>query len=166
MLEIQRKVGIDGMVRLAEEKDLSTVNALRKQVNEIHAAGRPDFFKAGFGEELANVAYSLLNEENKDILVVERDGVVCGMACVEYVFKSETPYSLERNFYHVTELAVDKEHRRQGVARELLEFIKIDAKRRKLNTIELNVWAFNESAIEFYSVMGFQKARISMECKV
>lgn len=66
----------------------------------------------------------------------------------------------------MTELAVDKEHRRQGVARELLEFIKIDAKRRKLNTIELNVWAFNESAIEFYSVMGFQKARISMECKV
>lgn len=67
------------MVRFAEEKALDKVNELRKQVNAIHVKGRPDIFKSGFGQELQNFVYVLLNDENRDILVVERDGVICGM---------------------------------------------------------------------------------------
>ncbi len=39
-------------VRLAEEKDLSRVNELRKQVNDLHVMGKPEVFKAGFSREL------------------------------------------------------------------------------------------------------------------
>lgn len=154
------------MVRFAEEKALDKVNELRKQVNAIHVKGRPDIFKSGFGQELQNFVYVLLNDENRDILVVERDGVICGMACVEYVCKPETPYMMARDFYHVQEIAVDEAFRRQGVARELFEFMKEDAEKRKLNKIELDVWAFNESAIEFYAAMGFKEARIWMEMQL
>ena len=118
------------MVRLATEKDIEQVNDLRRQVNELHVIGRPDVFKAGFDQKLQDFAYTLMNGENSDILVVERDGFICGMACVDYVRKTETPYTMERKFYHVQELAVDEAFRRQGVARELFEFMKEDAKRR------------------------------------
>ena len=154
------------MVRLATEKDIEKVNELRRQVNEIHVTGRPDVFKAGFGQELQNFAYTLLNGENSDILVVEREGVICGMACVDYVCKPETPYGLSRKFYHVQEIAVDEVFRRQGVAGELFEFMKEDAQKRGLNKIELDVWAFNESAIEFYEAIGFKETRIWMEYEV
>lgn len=44
--------------------------------------------------------------------------------------------------------------------------MKEDAEKRKLNKIELDVWAFNESAIEFYAAMGFKEARIWMEMQL
>lgn len=154
------------MVRFATEKDIEKVNDLRRQVNEIHVLGRPDIFKAGFGRELQDFVYMLLNDENKDILVVERAGGICGMACVDYVCRPESPYMIARNFYHVQEIAVDEAFRRQGVARELFEFMKEDARRRGLDKIELDVWAFNESAIEFYGAMGFRETRRWMEYKL
>ena len=63
------------MVRLAKEKDLGRINELRKQVNDIHVEGRPDIFKAGFGVELRDYAYTLMNGENSDIIVAERNGM-------------------------------------------------------------------------------------------
>ena len=154
------------MVRFAQEKDLDRINELRKQVNDIHVEGRPDIFKAGFGAELRDHAQKLLYGENSDIIVAERDGIICGMACVDYVNKPETPFGNARCFYHVQEIAVDANHRRQGVAKELLEFMIADAKNRKLGKIELDVWEFNDSAIEFYQAVGFRQTRRWMEYEV
>ena len=64
------------------------------------------------------------------------------------------------------EIAVDANHRRQGVAKELLEFMIEDAKKRNLGRIELDVWEFNDSAIEFYQVVGFKQTRRWMEYEV
>ncbi|MGN0321953.1 MAG: hypothetical protein ACI4DZ_02415 [Oliverpabstia sp.] len=41
--------------------------------------------------------------------------------------------------------------------------MKADAGKRKLNKIELDVWVFNEFAIEFYEAMGLKETRIWME---
>ena len=37
-------------IHFAQEKDLNPVNELRKQVNDLHVAGKPDVFKPGFNE--------------------------------------------------------------------------------------------------------------------
>lgn len=154
------------MVRFAEEKDLDEINEMRKQVNDIHVEGRPDVFKAGFGTEIRDFVKIIMNGENSDIIVAERNGMICGMVCVDYVNKPESPYSKARSFYHVQEIAVDANYRRQGVAKELLEFMIEDAKKRKLGKIELDVWEFNDSAIEFYQAVGFRPTRRWMEYEV
>ena len=154
------------MVRLAKEKDLGRINELRKQVNDIHVEGRPDIFKAGFGVELRDYAYTLMYGENSDIIVAERNGEICGMACVDYVHRPETAYGKARSFYHVQEIAVDENYRRQGVAKELLDFMIADTRKRKLKKIELDVWEFNDSAIEFYQATGFKETRRWMEYEV
>ena len=147
------------MVRFAKEKDIERVNELRKQVNDIHVEGRPDIFKPGFGTEIRDVAERFIQKENKDIIVAIRDDEICGMLCVEVVNKPESPYSKARSYYNVVEVAVDEKYRQQGVGRELFEFIKTDAARRGLDKIELDVWEFNESAIEFYKAVGFKETR-------
>ena len=139
---------------------------MRKQVNDIHVEGRPDVFKAGFGEEIRDFAKIILESENSDIIVAEHDGKICGMACVDYVNRPETPYGKARSFYHVQEIAVDAKFRRQGVAKELLEFMIADAKKRKFDKIELDVWEFNDSAIKFYEKVGFSQTRRWMEYEV
>ena len=37
-------------VRPATEEDYAVLNALRRQVNDLHVQGRPDIFRPGFGE--------------------------------------------------------------------------------------------------------------------
>ena len=62
--------------------------------------------------------------------------------------------------------SVDVKYRRQGVAKELLEFMIADAKKRNLGKIELDVWKFNDSAIEFYQAAGFRQTRRWLEYEV
>ncbi len=151
------------MVRLAEEKDLDRVNAIRAQVSALHAAGRPDIFKPGFCQELRDRGRDLLQGENSDIFVVERDGAVCGMASVEYLRRPESAYMKERNTYYVTEFGVDGAFRRRGAGRELLEFLRKDALNRGFARMELDAWAFNQEALAFYKAVGFQTFREFLE---
>ena len=151
------------MVRFAKEEDLLRINELREMVNEHHVAGRPDMFKPGFGQELRDYILEIWNAENKDIIVAERDGIICGFACVKFVDRAETPYRNAMRFYEVEEFGVDKAFRRQGVATELMTFVKEDARARGFERIELNMWEFNESALDFYEAVGFKTYRRYME---
>lgn len=151
------------MVRFAKIEDLERVNELRKIVNDVHVEGRPDIFKAGFHDELRDFIYDIWDTENKDIIVAERNGVICGFACVQYVSKPESPFMHARTFYDVDEFGVDTAFRRQGVATELIAFIREDAKKRGIDRIELNMWEFNQGALAFYESVGFQTYRRYME---
>ena len=154
------------MIRLATIEDFDRINELREQVNALHVAGRPDHFKAGWNEELQNHAKDMIASENADILVAERNGVICGFACVDYIDLPENPYRFARKFYRVSEFGVDKAFRRQGVATELVEFMKQHAKEKGFPQIELDVWEFNEEAREFYEAVGFECIRRYMEMKL
>ena len=153
------------MVRLATEADLGRINELRQQVNRLHVEGRPDIFRPGFSNELRDYARTLIASPEHDILVCEREGAICGIACVDYVVKPESPYSRATRFYHVEELCVDAARRRQGVARELTDFMRADARRRGLDRIVLDVWEFNDEALAFYDAMGFRTFRRMLELR-
>ena len=150
-------------IRLACDADLPAVNRLRRMVNDLHVAGRPDIFKPGFCEALESHAADYLSSESNDILVAEAEGQIAGFAMVDYILKPESPYNLPRRFYHVAEIGVDTAFRRQGVATALMEYMKADAHSRGFGRIELDVWAFNASARAFYEKAGFATYRYFME---
>lgn len=151
------------MVRFAKQEDLERVNELRKQVHAVHAVGRPDIFRENFNEELRDHVVDYLNDEDKLLIVAERDGVICGFACVTLFDRPQTLTNRERKFYGVEEFGVDKAMRRQGIGRELFDYIKTDAKVRDFERIELNMWEFNEGALKFYESVGFKTYRRHME---
>ena len=151
------------MVRLAEEKDLDRINAIRAQVSALHAAGRPDIFKPGFCQELRDRSRDLLQGESSDVFVVERGGTVCGIASVEYLLRPESAYCRERKTYYVTEFGVDEAFRRQGAGRELLTFLRKDAMNRGFARMELDVWEFNQEALAFYKAVGLRTFREFLE---
>lgn len=164
------KLGVYGirgekMIRFAQESDLERVNEIRRQVNNVHVNGRPDIFRSEFCKELQDYIYEIWNDDNKDIIVIEREGVICGFSCVQYVYKTESPYSNARKYYNIVEFGVDESYRRQKVGTELFEFIKKDAKKKEFDRIELDMWEFNESALKFYESIGFLTYRRYMEYK-
>ena len=154
------------MVRYANREDLPRVNELRKQVNDLHVEGRPDIFKPGFNQALQDFLYTVFESETMDVIVAERDGIVCGFACVQYVDKPESPYSFARHFYDVDEFCVDEAFRRQGVATELMNFIRQEAKTKGFDRVELNMWEFNEGARAFYEALGFTTYRRYMQMEI
>ena len=149
------------MIRKAKTKDIEQINRLREQVNTIHVNGRPDIFKPGFCKELKDHAAWYLQSDDNDILVDDRDGEIVGMM-IDYISKPESPYGLARDFCHIAEICVDEKWRRKGVAHELMQSVKDEARKRGMPKIELDVWAFND-ALEFYEAEGFQVFRRFLE---
>ncbi len=149
--------------RFAKEEDLPRVNELRKQVNDVHVAGRHDIFKPGFSEELRNHLYTIWNDPNQEIVVDERDGAVCGFAVLNHIVKPENPFMLVRDFLDIDEFCVDEACRRRGVASAMIEFIKDYARERGFRRLELNMWEFNRDALAFYEAAGFTTFRRYME---
>jgi len=54
-------------------------------------------------------------------------------------------------------IMVDKDFRREGIGRFLLEFIIEQAKKMKLNIVSLTVFSDNEPAISLYKKQGFKE---------
>lgn len=145
-------------IRFAREDELDRVNELRKQVNDLHVEGKPDVFKAGFNDELYNHIYDIWNDPEQEIVVADADGIICGFAVVHHIYKAENPFMFERDFIDVDEFCVDERFRRQGIATEIITFIKDYTKEKGFKRIELNMWEFNQGALEFYEAVGFNTA--------
>jgi GNAT superfamily N-acetyltransferase len=59
----------------------------------------------------------------------------------------------------VDELVVMPNHRRTGVATALVAQVETWARERGIEALELNVWAFNQAALELYAKEGFSVLR-------
>ncbi len=154
------------VVRYAERSELEAVNALRKQVNDVHIAGRGDIFRADAWGHIKDIVYTRFDEDESGIIVAVLDGEIVGYAQVQYIVKPLSPGMCERKFYHIEEFGVDESHRRMGIATALMQFVKGDAKEKSFSRIELNMWEFNEGALAFYESIGFVTFRRYMECEV
>ena len=154
------------IIRFAKENELVRVNELRKQVNDLHVEGKPEVFKAGFNDELRDYIYNIWDDPEQEIVVADLDGTICGFAVLHHIVKPASPFMYERDFIDVDEFCVDKDYRRQGVASEMITFIRNYAKEKGFNRIELNMWEFNRDALAFYETVGFKTYRRYMEMKV
>ena len=153
-------------VRFAARDELESVNMLRRQVQALHAAGRPELFRPGFPDELRDHVYALFDDPSKRIVVAERGGAVCGYAVLNRVIKPENPYMCVRDHLDIDEFCVDAACRRQGVGSEIMRFIRAYAKEQGVGRIELNMWEFNREALAFYEAAGFSTYRRNMELKL
>lgn len=149
--------------RFAKEEELPRINELRKQVNDLHVAGKPEVFKPGFSEELQDYLYAIWNDPEQEIVVDEKDGVLRGFAVLHHIVKPENPFMYVRDYLDIDEFCVDEACRRQGAAREMIDFIRDYAKEKGFHRIELNMWEFNQDALAFYEAVGFSTYRRYME---
>ena len=150
-------------VRFAREDELERVNELRRQVNELHVAGKPEVFKPGFRAELRDYIHTIWNNPQEKIVVAETDGCIAGFAVLNHIVRPENPFMFERDFLDVDEVGVDAKYRRRGVAAAMVKVIRRFAKESGFGRVELNMWEFNRGALAFYEAAGFTTYRRYME---
>ena len=153
-------------VRFAREEELVRVNELRRQVNDVHVAGKPEVFKPGFGAELRDHIRTIWNDPRQEIAVAEVNGAVCGFAVLNHITRPENPFMFERDFLDVDEFCVDRNYRRQGIGDAMVRFIREYANEQGFRRLELNMWEFNRGALAFYESAGFSTYRRYMEIQL
>ncbi len=157
---------MDIIVRFAREEELDRINVLRRQVNDLHAAGKPEVFKPGFSEELRDYIRRIWNDPRQEIAVAETGGEICGFAVLNHITRPENPFMYERDYLDIDEFCVDENHRRMGAATAMIAFIRDYARGQGFSRIELNMWEFNRGALAFYEAAGFTTCRRYMEMYV
>jgi GNAT superfamily N-acetyltransferase len=142
------------IIREALQEDYDAVNAIIREGQVEHADALPGIF-ADVDRVVAMGWYrSFSDPENKIILIAEYERTQVGVAMLE-VRKSPAYEALvPRSYVQLNELAVAAAYRRNGIGRKLMKACINWAKERHGSSLELNVWEFNQEAIEFYESIG------------
>jgi len=135
------------VVRLANEQDFDSVCRLRQEVGYTHAKAEPDIFI----EERLLDEESFARELNERVVFVAQIDARCVGVCTCTILTTDRfPGMRSRKLCRINTIAVDAGYRRQGVGRVLYEAAIEMAHENECETVQLNVWAFNEDAAAFY----------------
>ena len=108
--------------------------------------------KACFGKEAWSIQ-ALIGEFNNNFshfFACEADGAIVGYVCVRIMYEEA----------QICNIAVLPEHRRKGIATELLQTVAEFAKEKGCERAELEVNVSNTPAVELYSKCGYEKVGI------
>ncbi len=152
-------------IRRAEEKDIKEIMRLLVQVNDIHAAGRPDIFITGLTKYDEKGLKAILEDEQTPVFAaINDDGSMAG-----YCFCVVEDHSGYANLHpiktlYIDDLCVDEAMRGQHVGQRIFEYVKQYAKDNRFYNVTLNVWSCNPGAKRFYESMGMAEMKTVMEC--
>lgn len=151
-------------IRKATIDDIDSLLDLLSQILEVHAKIRPDLFVSGTTKYGRMDLLSMVDDDENPIFVAEMDNRVVGYAFCQT--KCPTSNMTPNSIFHLDDLCVDENYRRQGIGRALFEFVKEEAHHRGCQAITLNSWPGNEAAARFYQSLGMKVRSIILECPV
>lgn len=158
---------MDITIRKAQSSDSEGVLLLLEQIAELHHAGRPDIFKSNTKKYSKDDFAEILKDDAKPVFVAvdEDDNVLGYVFCMLSETKDHAVLKDIRSLY-IDDFCVDTSLRGQHIGKKLFEAVKNYAFEIGAYNIDLNVWEFNEGAIEFYQKCGFVTQRRRMEMVV
>ncbi|HPH95298.1 MAG TPA: GNAT family N-acetyltransferase [Anaerolineaceae bacterium] len=148
---------MDIEIRKATPDDYADVCELLHEIDTYHCENEPQIFQPNSGPVREREYYlSRLADESVGFFLAAADGQAAGLV---HLFVRETPPLpiLVPRFFAVVEcLVVKKTFQRRGIGRMLMEYGQAWAKTKGAAAIELNVCAFNSTAIELYEALGYR----------
>lgn len=150
-------------IRRAKTGDNILIRPLQDEIAALHHEGRPDLFKTQARWYNDDVFEKMLSDPKQYIFIAELDGEVTGYAfAVLREIRGHSTY-IDFNSLYIDDICVAKEHRRKGIGKLLFEQLEKIAKAHNCHDIELGVYAFNSSALAFYSGLGMKVRTLRME---
>lgn len=151
------------IIRSATEADLPSILALYRVLDEELVDLQPEFFCAAPREE--EPIRKFIQSADADFLLAEQEGVVVGLALVQYAgWTPEFSCVLPHRYASLNDLVVLQEYRCQGIGSTLVGAAKRWARDRRLEYLELNVLSQNSNAIQLYESHDFVESTRTMRC--
>ena len=153
-------------IRFAMEADIPGMIALLKQVGEVHHQIRPDLFRAGAQKYNAEDLKALLKDANRPILIAAEGDQVLGYCFCILEETKGNPVLQDNCSLYIDDLCVDERCRGQHVGKALYDHACAYARSLHCDSVTLNVWCGNDSAMAFYEKQGLKPRNIHMELRL
>lgn len=154
-------------IRDANTKDFTQMKNVFKQVDELHSEAHPEIFNKPIDNARSNEYLREILKNDKQKLIVAVEGnIVVGLAKADIECAPDIPLFRNREWLSISTIVVDEDHRGKGIGKILLDNLYVWANTHNVNEVELTVFSFNESAIEFYKKNGFRDIRRKMHKKI
>lgn len=152
------------MLELATIRDRDAVNALARQVHELHVSWRPDIFRMPEGDIYSEERFVEVIRA-RQLYVAKLNGFVVGYVLTSMKEKS-LPTQVLRKVFLIDELCVDKSFRGHGIGTQIIEDVRALARAFGCTDLQLNVYPQNDDGVGFYQKCGFMIQNINMQRKV
>lgn len=147
-------------IRNARLDEYQKIEAIMKQVQQMHIGWRPDIYK--HSERVLPLEIYKQAVKDGTIFVAEYGGTVAGILLIAYRH-IENPNLEMRDVIFIDSMAVDEEYRGKGIGHAFFDFLKELRNQKGYDGIELQVNAKNTAAYKMYSDYGFVDKSINME---
>lgn len=152
------------LIRRAENRDITQINNLLKQVCLVHHKGRPDLFKKGARKYSDDQLMQIIKDDNRPIFVaVDNNEVVLGYVFCIFEQYLDSNILTDVKTLYIDDLCVDENSRWQHIGKQLYEYSKDFAQKSGCYNLTLNVWSCNASAMKFYESCGLKPQKVHME---
>ena len=139
-------------VRRATSADAALLSALNAEVQAIHAAALPTWFKP---PESQAFPPGQVDNPNSLVFVAEVGAEPAGYVYASVSRHAETPWRLAYEMIYLHQIGVRAAHRRRGVGAALVAAVRAEAASRNVALLGLDVWSFNADARAFFQRQGF-----------
>lgn len=150
---------MEDVIREATSADYEVLCALFDEVDALHRDHLPQIFRQPPGPVRERAYYQgLLADEAVGLFLAEVDGTAVGFVHGVIREAPAIPLLVPRRYAVVDSIGVKADYRGRGIGRMLMHRIHAWASAAGASAIELNVHAFNASAIAFYRRLGYEIA--------
>lgn len=150
------------LVRAAKLSDYQDVERLWLQQNAYHARLEPAHMNTVDVYQEREEFEGIVADPAREIALVDRGGQILAAALLVERHYLGGGVALPKSVAFVQEICVEEGARRRGLGRLLMGYIERWARKRRLGSIELNVWAKNSEALAFYYSLGFVELRYEL----
>lgn len=149
-------------IEVADLNDFDAVNSVVKEGQDEHSEALPHIFKKVDQVMPDTYFRELLEDPNCEILVAKFNEEIVGFAVMELnespPFESMTP----RKFAYMNDFGIKNDFQRNGIGRALFSACVEWSRSKGAESMDLNVWEFNQKAISFYQSFGMETASRKM----
>ena len=153
-------------IRKACAGDIPGMIELLLQVGEVHHKIRPDLFRSGAQKYDETALEALLQDPNRPIFAAVEAGRLLGYCFCILEITKDNPVLMDQKSLYIDDLCVDENTRGKHVGTALYDYTCAYAREIGCDTITLNVWCGNDSAMAFYESRGLRPRNIHMEAKL
>ena len=144
-------------IRKATTEDLEIVLEMRYTTLRDVCGLKEEY---SFDESFKTISRAYFADEDQTTVLAYDGEIPIGCATICYQFMMPTFDHPTGKRAHIMNVYVDKHHRRQGIARKMMELLLDEAKERGVTEISLDA---TEKGRLLYEAMGFEASR---ECMV
>ncbi len=150
-------------VRLATLDDAEAIERHTSGVQQLHNEALPLIFKPPSADLFPpQKLAALIQDPNCIVAVAEIGGKVVGHIYGALVNRAESEFNQADSYLYIYQIGVDDTARRQGAGTALITFIQDRARALGVTTLQVDHWAFNGRAREFFESCGFSPMKVMM----